>query len=58
MASTNIVKIYVGVIDIEAGNGAPDHAGKKGTQYTDVDAPNLYQNTDGSTAWELIGTQS
>lgn len=45
---------------IISGSGSPDGAvsADKGTLYIDNTTPNLYMNTDGATAWELVGLQA
>lgn len=51
MATSNLRKISLGNIEIQCGNGTPNHVALKGTIYMDVDTAILYKNTDGVTAW-------
>ena len=55
MATTNLIDKSLGNIEIQSGNGTPDHAAPIGTLYTNVDTGTLYSNTVGTaTGWDSM----
>lgn len=55
MATTNLIDKSLGNIEIQSGNGTPDHAAPIGTLYTNVDTGTLYSNTNGTTTgWDSM----
>ncbi len=50
---------FLGVL-IGAGTGTPNGevTADQGSLFIEVGGPDLYQNTDGGTTWEKVGTQS
>lgn len=53
--STNIKRKSLGGIELQSGNGVPDHSAPLGSQYVDLDTGIEYKNTDGGTTWEATG---
>lgn len=51
MATTNLNTKTIGDVNLQSGNGSPDHVALKGSLYTDIDTSTLYQNVDGNTSW-------
>lgn len=49
-----------GSIRFYKGSGSPNAVitAPKGSMYVDVNATNLYMNTDASTTWELVSAQT
>ena len=47
-------------VTVKIGTGSPDGVvtSLKGSVFLQLDAPDLWQNTDGATAWEKVGLQS
>lgn len=56
MATTNLISKSLGDIFLETGNGTPDHTSPKGSLYVDQDTGKVYQNSDGSTSWQVYQT--
>lgn len=56
MATTNLISKSLGDIFLETGNGTPDHTSPKGSLYVDQDTAKVYQNSDGSTSWQVYQT--
>ena len=56
MATSNLKRISIGFVEIQSGNGIPNHSGLLSTTYTDVDTGYKYQNIDGNTGWIQLPT--
>jgi len=56
MATTNLVSQSYGDVLLECGSGSPDHTSPKGSLYMDLDVPEFYNNRDGTTTWDIIGS--
>ena len=53
MATTNLKRSSIGFIEIQSGNGTPNHVSSKGSIYTDVNSGLRYKNLDNSINWVL-----
>ena len=53
MATTNLKSQSIGFIEIQSGNGVPNHTSALGSSYTDIDTGVKYQNTNGLSGWSL-----
>lgn len=53
MATTNLNTKTLGDIDLQSGNGSPDHTAPDGSLYSDIDNAELYVNLGGS-EWEKL----
>ena len=49
--TTNLKKITVGFVEIQSGNGIPDHDSTLGSIYTDIDSGLSYKNNNGASIW-------
>lgn len=58
--SDDLVYTEFGGIRIYVGTGSPNGevTAPKGSLFIELGGPDLYQNTDASTTWEKVGTQS
>lgn len=56
----DLIGFKLGGVDVFVGTGSPNAevTAAKGSLFIEVGAPNLYQNTDGAKAWELVGGQT
>lgn len=45
-----------GDVNFQSGSGVPSHASSKGSIYSDTANGKVYCNTDGSTAWVVLGS--
>lgn len=57
MATTNLYKITVGDVELQSGNGTPDHNAPTGSLYVDLDQANPYINI-GAGNWKILHTPS
>lgn len=55
MATTNLKNITVGFVEIQSGNGVPDHSAPLGSIYINIDTGINYSNQNGIT-WGAIST--
>lgn len=58
--SDGVVYNTIGGVRLIVGTGTPNATvtAPKGSLFIDVDAPDLYMNTDASTTWEKVGGQT
>ena len=58
--ATGLVYSTIGDIRIYVGTGTPNATvtAPKGSLFIELSGPDLYQNTDASTTWELVGAQT
>ena len=56
----SLIYFILGGVRIYVGTGTPNGTvtAPKGSLFIELGGPGLYQNTDASTTWALVGTQS